>query len=75
MDIKNHYDFHGPFQISNGLAYIKNTYVPFELGSHELDQVIKNNRNKLETELMKWVLLDELNTTELNGKAEHDPSD
>ncbi len=72
MDIKNHYDFSGPFQISQGKAYIKNTYVPFELGSIELDQVIQNNRKRLETDLMKWVLLHELNETELNGKAEHD---
>ena len=74
MDIKNHYDFSGPFQISNGKAFIKHNYVPFDLGSMELNQVIQNNRKRLETELMKWVLLHELNETELNGKAEHDPS-
>lgn len=75
MDIKNHYDFHGPFSISSGKAYIKNTYVPFELGSTELSQVISNSTKRLETELEKWVLLDDLNQTEMNRKSNNDPSD
>ena len=74
MDIKNHYDFFGPFQISNGQAFIKNTYVPFDIGSPELSQVIKNQVKKLETELTKWVLLDELNLAEINKKDNNDPS-
>lgn len=70
MDIKNVYDFYGPFQISNGKCYVKHNYVPFELGSLELAQVIENRINSLESELMKWVLLDETNRAEYNAKEE-----
>jgi hypothetical protein len=70
MDIKNAYDFYGPFQISNGKCYVKHNYVPFELGSLELAQVIENRINSLESELMKWVLLDETNRAEYNAKDE-----
>lgn len=62
------YDPYGPFQISQNKAYIKNHYVPFELGSIELTQVIQNNLKRLEDELAKWVLLDELNN-DLSGKT------
>jgi hypothetical protein len=75
MKIKNVYDFYGPFQISNGKCYVKHTYVPFELGSLELAEVIKNKRKALEGELMKWILLDEANETEYAAKdEEHDSS-
>jgi len=70
MDIKDVYDFYGPFQISNGKCYVKHNYVPFELGSLELAEVIKNKRKSLEEELMKWILLDEANQTEYNAKDE-----
>ncbi|MBT61124.1 MAG: hypothetical protein CMA63_06215 [Euryarchaeota archaeon] len=53
-NIKDQFNPYGPFTISSGKAYIKHQYVPFELGSLELQQVIKNHTSRLEKELRSW---------------------
>ena len=54
MNPCDRYDPYGPFQVSQGKAYIKNHYVPFDLGSLELAQVIANKKRSLAEELSKW---------------------
>ncbi len=72
IKLPNDYDFYGPFTISRELVYIKTHYVPFELGSLELQQVIRNNLGRLEKELMRWVALDEENEKQLKEGIKHE---
>tara|TARA_R100001015_G_C4548613_1_gene110985 strand:+ start:479 stop:682 length:204 start_codon:yes stop_codon:yes gene_type:complete len=58
-------DYHGPFQISQGKAYIKHHYVPYEIGSLELKQIIDNKKNMLAEELSKWCKLEHENNRHL----------
>tara|TARA_R100001015_G_C4632514_1_gene196145 strand:- start:459 stop:680 length:222 start_codon:yes stop_codon:yes gene_type:complete len=47
-------DPYGPYSISQGKAFIKYSYVPFDLGSLELNTVVNNKIQKLTEELDKW---------------------
>lgn len=60
-NIKDQYNPYGPFTISSGKAYIKHQYVPFELGSDELSDVIQRKKTTLEQELRCWQELAEEN--------------
>jgi hypothetical protein len=63
MNIEDVYDFGGPFQVSQGKAYIKHTYVPYPLGTIELEMLIQAKITELEEERAKWVALDTMNHT------------
>ena len=54
MNITSHYDPYGPYTLSQGRAFIKHNYVPFDLGSLELEEVIKNKLKVLAEDLIKW---------------------
>ena len=47
-------DPYGPYSISQGKAFVKYSYVPFDLGSLELNEVVNNKIKKLTEELAKW---------------------
>ena len=59
------YDFYGPFQISQDMAFIKHSYVPFNMGSLELAEIIKNKKVALNRELNKWCALEYENNRRL----------
>lgn len=61
INIKDQYNLYGPFTISSGKAYIQHHYVPFELGSDELSDIIERKKNTLEQELKCWKELDKEN--------------
>lgn len=57
MDIHNYFNNNGPFQISQGKAYIKQKYVPYTLGSHELEEIINARLSRVNEERAQWQLL------------------
>ncbi len=61
MNSFDKYDSYGPYQISQSKCYVKHDYVPYNLGSFELRQIISNKLASLEEELQKWNELDNLN--------------
>ena len=63
------YDPYGPFQVSQDKAFIKNHYVPFELGSLELSEVINTKKNSLTEELNKWLTLEHENNRRLHDQG------
>tara|TARA_R110002012_G_C11652857_1_gene611540 strand:- start:1801 stop:2031 length:231 start_codon:yes stop_codon:yes gene_type:complete len=63
MNIEDKYDFGGPFQVSQGKAYIKHDYIPYNMGTIELEMIIHAKINALEVEKAKWVALDSANHT------------
>tara|TARA_R110001606_G_C15206342_1_gene632379 strand:+ start:578 stop:796 length:219 start_codon:yes stop_codon:yes gene_type:complete len=69
-NILDEYNTFGPFQISQGLCYIKNTYVPFEIGTWELNTIINNRIASLEEEKVKWLRLDSANMKALREAGE-----
>ena len=60
------YNPYGPFQVSQGKAYIKYNYVPFEVGTLELAQVITNKKKILTEELSQWCKLEHENNKRMN---------
>ena len=62
------YNFHGPFQISQNKAYIKHHYVPMDIGSLELKEVIRSKSKALTDELDKWTNLEKENERVLAKK-------
>lgn len=70
MEKIDKYDIGGPYQISQSLCYIKQDYVPYNLGSFELRQIISNKLASLEEELQQWNELDNLNRRILKENSE-----
>ena len=62
------YDFFGPFQVSQNKAYIKHKYVPYEMGTVELEKIIRAKIAALESEKSKWVALDLANRNMLQDQ-------
>lgn len=69
-NILDEYNTFGPFQISQGLCYIKHNYVPFEIGTWELNTIINNRIASLEEEKVKWLRLDSANMKALREAGE-----
>lgn len=62
------YDFFGPFQVSQNKAYIRHKYVPYEMGTIELEKIIRAKIAVLESEKSKWVALDLANRNMLKDQ-------
>ena len=62
------YDFFGPFQVSQNKAFIRHHYVPFDMGSLELREIINSKKKDLTSELTKWGHLEKENERVLNDK-------
>ena len=65
------YDPYGPFNILQDKAFIKSHYVPYEIGTLELQQIISNKMNQLTEELSAWTTLNHENERILNGEAQN----
>ena len=61
MESISRYDFFGPFQVSQNKAYIRHHYVPMDIGSLELKEVIRSKSKSLTDELDKWANLEKEN--------------
>ncbi len=61
LSIADKFDPYGPFTISQGRAFIKYHYVPVDIGSDDLSDIIKQKTEKLEQELRCWQELAEEN--------------
>ncbi len=70
MNSFDKYDSYGPYQISQSKCYVKHDYVPYNLGSFELRQIISNKLASLEEELQKWNELDNLNRSLIKENSE-----
>lgn len=68
MEGISRYDFFGPFQVSQNKAYIKHKYVPYEMGTVELEKIIRAKIAALESEKSKWVALDLANRNMLQDQ-------
>ena len=68
IPVKDRYDFFGPYQVSKGKAYIKTTYMPFEVGSEELAQICQNRMRAAHEEMVKWQELDDINYQALRAE-------
>ncbi len=75
MEKIDKYDIGGPYQISQSLCYVKHDYVPYNLGSFELRQIISNKLASLEEELQKWNELDNLNRRLIDEASGRTPND